>query len=207
MDIKETNRLLNYCVFENSLYECGFKNIAGVDEAGRGCLAGPLVAAAVIMDQKSLLIERLNDSKKLTPLQRTILFDEIISRSICWSAAAVRPNQIDEINIGRANLLALKRASEKLKVQPDIILSDFFQFESSVDVIPLTGGDRLSISIAAASVVAKVIRDTIMVKMDQLYPEYDFKKNKGYATRDHLLRLQKYGPCPIHRMSFSGVLT
>ncbi|MCG9478818.1 MAG: ribonuclease HII [Actinomycetia bacterium] len=206
MNIKEINRLRKLTAYEDNLYGCGMEYIAGADEAGRGSLAGPLVAAAVILDKKCMLIDGLNDSKKIPPKKRQQLFKIITGSCVCWSVAAVGPRKIDDLNIGRANILALSRAVGKLNIKPDIILSDFFSFDAKAQVVPLTNGDMLSLSIAAASIVAKVIRDNIMVKFDRYYPEYGFSKNKGYATREHLLSLQKYGPSHIHRLSFTGVL-
>jgi len=207
MDFGEIKRLLNLCVFEDYLYACGYRYVAGLDEVGRGSLAGPLVAAAVILDRKKLFIEKINDSKKMDAAARKKVFKSIINSCVCWSVAEVSPRKIDDININNANLLAFKKAVTGLGIKPDIILADFFKVDTGIEMIPLTGGEALSISIAAASIVAKVTRDNIMVGLGSYYPEYGFSYNKGYATKKHLLCLQKYGPCEIHRLSFTGVLS
>ncbi len=207
MESKEIARLINLCSYEDDLYIEGYKRIAGIDEVGRGSLAGPLVAAAVILDRKKLIIEDINDSKKVAENRRKYIFKKIIRSCLCWSVAKVSPAVIDRLSITKANMIAFKRAVGGLKIKPDIILSDFISMDMGDKYIPIIKGDTLSISIAAASIVAKVIRDQIMFKYSKCYPEYGFEYNKGYGTRKHLKSLQKYGPTLIHRVSFRGVLS
>jgi len=206
MDNNEIKRLLKLSAYEDELYSNGYKLIAGIDEVGRGSLAGPLVAAAVILDRKQFILENLDDSKKIGKITRECLFGKIKKSCICWSAVKISPRIIDEININNANILAFKKAIKKLRKKPDIILSDFLEADLGIELIPITNGDKLSVSIAAASILAKVIRDKIMVNLGKYFPEYGFEYNKGYGTKKHLLSLQKYGPSNIHRLSYTGVL-
>jgi len=213
MNFSEIKRILSLCCYEDELYSMGYELIAGMDEVGRGSLAGPLVAAAVILDRKGLMIEGINDSKKLTPLKRNQLYKKIISSCICWSIAKISPAEIDRKNITRANIKVFDLAARCLKIRPDIIISDFINIDSkklahasSTGFIPISKGDQSSVSIAAASIVAKVTRDRIMEKMAKLFPEYGFDKNKGYGTKKHMMSIQKYGPTRVHRMTFRGVL-
>ena len=198
---------------EDELYSMGFNNIAGVDEVGRGSLAGPLVAAAVILDRDNLMLEGINDSKKLTSKLRQKLFTKIIASCKCWAIAKISPAEIDRENITELNIKAFDIAIARLKLKPDIAISDFVNIDSSrlssiskTGFIPITGGDESSISIAAASILAKVTRDRLMKRFSNTYPQYGFEKNKGYGTRKHLLSLKKYGPSIIHRTSFKGVV-
>lgn len=190
-------------VFENRLLRQGFKLIAGVDEAGRGPLAGPIVAAAIILPSTCFL-PGLDDSKKLSPKQRDRLFLEIKRQAIAIGLAAVSHRQIDKINIGRANLLVMERAVLKLKIKPEYLLLDGGRYRVALPLPQrgIDGGDGRSVSIAAASVIAKVTRDRLMAKYHACYPDYGFDRHKGYGTPDHLLALARYGPCPIHRRSF-----
>ena len=209
MKFKELKRLINLCAYEDELYLCGYNAVAGVDEAGRGSLAGPIVAAAVILDRKKTLIEGLNDSKKLTAKTRNSLFVKIVRSAISWSVARVSSRVIDRISLGKSNLLVMKKTILHLKSKPDVVITDALSItirKYDTDIIPIINGDELSASIAAASVIAKVIRDRLMLKYSRLYPEYDFAANKGYGTKKHMLALQKHGPCRIHRVSFRGVL-
>jgi ribonuclease HII len=206
MNLNEIKRLINLCGFEDELYSNGFNNIAGADEVGRGSLAGPIVAAAVILDRKKLLIEKVNDSKKLSKKNRNYIFRKIIKSCRCWSIAKLSPQMIDKISLQKANILVIKKAITGLKIKPDIVLTDAIDIKINIDLFPIIKGDELSISIAAASVIAKVIRDKMMIKLSRAYPEYDLASNKGYGTNKHLKTLQKYGPSKIHRMSFKGVL-
>ncbi len=207
MEFKEIQRLVNLCRYEDDLYIAGYEKIAGVDEVGRGSLAGPLVAAAVILDKRKLIIENINDSKKLTENKRKHIFKKIIRSCLCWSVVRIPPDEIDRLSITKANAIAFKRAIVSLKIKPDIVLSDFINIDLGTGYLPMVNGDQFSISIAAASIVAKVIRDQIMSKLSKYYPEYGFEHNKGYGTRKHLKSLQKYGPTLIHRVSFRGVLS
>ncbi len=211
MEPEEIKRLIDLCSYEDDLAVSGYEKIAGVDEVGRGSLAGPMVAAAVIMDKRKLKIENIDDSKKLSEKNRNLIFKKIIKSCTCWSVARISPLEIDEGSLSRANVNAFIKAVEGLKIKPDIVLSDYINLRFDIRdldprFMPIVNGDRHSISIAAASIVAKVIRDHIMLKLSRHYPEYGFDTNKGYGTRKHLLSLQKFGPSRVHRMSFKGVL-
>ena len=206
MKFEEIERLKRLCVYEDNLFLNGYKKIAGVDEVGRGPLAGPIVAAAVILDRKKILIENLNDSKKISKKNRELVFREILNSCITWSIAKIPTRVIDDISINKANILVIKEAIKKLKIKPDIVISDAIDVKMDIKVIPIINGDEKSASIAAASIIAKVIRDKIMMKLSRDYPEYSFEYNKGYGTKEHLKNLQKYGPSKMHRMSFRGVL-
>lgn len=206
MKFKEVKRLISLSMYEDDLFLNGYRRIAGVDEVGRGSLAGPLVAAAVILDRKNLMIENLNDSKKLSKEKREYIFKKIMESCVCWSVAKVSPQKIDELSVGNANILAIEKAVKKLKIEPDVVLIDYISIDLNVETQPIINGDELSVSIAAASIVAKVIRDRIMIKLSKYYPEYGFECNKGYGTKDHLKSLRKYGPSVVHRVSFKGVL-
>ena len=207
MEFKEIKRLINLCRYEDELYIAGYEKVAGVDEVGRGSLAGPLVAAAVILDKKKMIIEDINDSKRLSEDKRKHIFKKVIKSCLCWSVVKIPPDEIDRISITKANAIAFQRAVNSLRIKPDIILSDFISTDLGIGYLPLVNGDRLSVSVAAASIIAKVIRDGIMIKLSRYYPEYGFEHNKGYGTRKHLKSLQKYGPTLIHRASFRGVLS
>ncbi|MCL5772373.1 MAG: ribonuclease HII [Actinobacteria bacterium] len=206
MKIKESNRLINLCEYEDNLYLQGYELIAGVDEAGRGALAGPIVAAAVILKRKNIFIEGIKDSKKINYKKRKDLFKIIIDSCICYSIAKVCSKKIDEISLGRANIFVFEKAIENLKFTPQVVITDALQINSKIPVLPIINGDELSISIAAASIIAKVTRDEIMEKFGEIYPNYGFIENKGYGTKNHFKSIEKYGPCPIHRLSFKGVL-
>jgi len=190
----------------------GYDIIAGVDEVGRGSLAGPMVAAAVILDRKKLMIERIDDSKKIKPFERERLYKKIKDSCLSWSVAEISPQEIDEHKITEANIMAFDMAVKGLKVKPDIVISDFINIGSDIlasssktGFIPILEGDQRSISIAAASIIAKVTRDRMMKKIALLYPEYGFDHNMGYGTREHLLSIKKYGPTSVHRITFKGV--
>lgn len=205
MKFEEIKRLINLCKYEDDLFLSGYRNIAGVDEVGRGSLAGPLLAAAVILDRKNLMIEGLNDSKKISIKKRECIYKKIINSCISWSAAKISSQKIDEISIKDANILAIKRAANKLKVKPDAVLVDYIYVDLDAEVLPIVNGDELSVSIAAASIIAKVTRDKIMVELSKYYPEYGFERNKGYGTKEHLEALRIYGPSAVHRLSFNRV--
>lgn len=188
-------------LYERRLQAEGFTRIAGLDEAGRGPLAGPVVAAACILPG-GLFFEKLNDSKQLTAGQRNLLFEKL-SRSAVYGVGIVDQIVIDRINILQAALLAMRKAIKTLPVQPDYLLIDGNQWRrGKIPFKTLVGGDGLSVSIAAASIIAKVTRDRIMEKMGGKWPLYGFKSHKGYGTAKHLEALRTYGPCPIHRKSF-----
>jgi ribonuclease HII len=207
MEFKEVKRILSLSGYENELYISGYERIAGVDEVGRGSLAGPLVAAAVIMDRRKMMIEDIDDSKKLTEAKRKFIFKKIIENCLCWSAVKIPPYEIDRVSITKANVAAFESAIDNLRVKPDIVLADFVNAPMDVKYLQIIKGDRLCISIAAASIIAKVIRDDIMLKLSKYYPEYGFENNKGYGTKQHLTSLRKYGPSIVHRISFRGVLS
>lgn len=189
--------------YEREARKQGFKSVCGIDEAGRGPLAGPVFAAAVILPD-GIEIEGLNDSKKLSEKKREALFDIIIEKAISYSVAFADHREIDEINILNATFLAMKRAVEGLNVPADFALVDGNRQpkDFSVPCQTIIKGDGISASIAAASILAKVSRDRVMVKADEIYPEYMFAKHKGYGTALHCELLNKYGPCPIHRLTF-----
>jgi ribonuclease HII len=191
--------------YETDLYERGYRSIAGVDEAGRGPLAGPVVAAAVILYQ-NIFIPGIDDSKKLSESHRESLYEEIRQKAAGYAVGIVSREIIDQINILRASLEAMKIAVCKLPVKPDFVLVDGnHRPDVNLSVEALPHGDSLSMSIAAASIVAKVTRDRIMRKLDRMYPQYGFVRNKGYPTAEHLAALDEFGPCEMHRRSFRPV--
>lgn len=178
--------------------------ICGIDEAGRGPLAGPVVAGAVILPEDCEILF-LNDSKKLSEKRREELFVEIQEKAIAWNVGIVGPDVIDEINILQATYEAMRQAIVGLSVQPDLLLNDAVTIPGvAINQVPIIKGDAKSVSIAAASIMAKVTRDHMMVEYDKLFPEYGFAKHKGYGTAVHTAALREYGPCPIHRRSFIG---
>ncbi|MCH8227298.1 MAG: ribonuclease HII [Proteobacteria bacterium] len=179
--------------------------VAGVDEAGRGPLAGPVVVAAVVLNPERL-IDGLDDSKKLNEKRREELFPLIIERSLAWSVVAIEPAEIDRINILQATLLGMQQAVEQLLPLPSLALIDGNQApQLDCAVRTIVQGDSLEPAISAASILAKVTRDRLMKKLHIDYPDYGFDRHKGYPTADHLARLARYGPCPIHRRSFAPV--
>ena len=204
---KEEERLNNLKKFEASLYNEGYKFICGIDEAGRGPLAGPVVVGAVVMKPESK-IEWVNDSKKVTEKRREILYDKITEEALAWGVGIVSEKDIDEINILNATKkglhLALGEVIEKLKEKPDMIITDALR-EIDTYNIPyqsIIKGDATCYSISCASIIAKVTRDRIMKQWDEVYPEYGFNSHKGYGTAKHIEALKKYGPTPIHRKTF-----
>jgi len=203
----ERVRVYNLYGYERTLIKKGYSLIAGIDEAGRGSLAGPVVAAAVILPIQ-LFIPYVKDSKKLTSKKRTELYYSILNKAEDIGIGIVEANIIDRINIAQASFLAMKKAVFNLKKLPNYLLVDGFKiphiklFQSA-----LIRGEDKSMSIAAASIIAKVYRDNIMLKYDQKYPQYCFKKNKGYGTEEHIKALKKYGALEIHRKTFNPVIT
>lgn len=190
--------------YENQLLEAGNKLIGGIDEAGRGPLAGPVVVAGVIMPLgESDLIDGVNDSKKLSAKKRDKLYDEILAKAIDVQVAVVDNKTIDEINILNATKQGMLQCIEGFS-EVDCVLIDAVKLDTSVRTLSIVHGDALSYSIAAASIVAKVTRDRMMEDFDKSYPQYDFAKHKGYGTAAHIAALKQYGPCPIHRRSFIG---
>ena len=192
--------------FEKELYNEGIEYIAGTDEAGRGPLAGPVVAAAVILP-KGLIITGVNDSKQLTEKKREELFDIINEKALAVGVSFIDNNKIDEINILEASRLAMMEAIKQLKIKPQYVLSDAMKMNIDVPVKPIIKGDALSESIAAAAIIAKVLSDRYMDEMDLKYPNYGFKKHKGYPTKDHIEAIKKYGITPIHRKTFKPIKT
>jgi ribonuclease HII len=199
---QEEERVEKLCEFEKQYPDCEL--ICGVDEVGRGPLAGPVVAGAVILP-KGVRILHINDSKKLTEKRRNELFEVIDKMAVRWSVASASPKRIDEINILQADYEAMRKAIRRLGVTPDLILADAVTIPKiNIRQTGIIHGDALVQSIAAASIMAKVTRDRYMTAVDKLYPEYSFASNKGYGTAAHIAALKKYGPCPIHRMTFIG---
>ena len=189
--------------FEKAALNSGFNAVCGVDEAGRGPLAGPVCAAAVILAPDTV-IEGLDDSKKLSEKKRERLFDVITEKAISFSVAFGTLEEIESLNILEATFIAMNRAIDGLSVKPDFALIDGNRTPKNIKIPCETviKGDSKSMSVAAASVLAKVTRDRLMLKYDAEYPQYDFKKHKGYGTKEHIEFIKKYGPCEIHRLSF-----
>ena len=193
---------VNMWEIEDSLFKDGFQLICGVDEAGRGPLAGPVCAAAVILPA-NLEIAGLNDSKKLSDKKRRELYPIIMDQAIAYGIGFADHQEIDQINILQATYLAMERAIDALSVKPELALIDGNRAKDfGIPVKTVVHGDSLSASIAAASVLAKVTRDDLMLKMAEEYPQYGFQIHKGYGTKAHYEALASYGPCPIHRMTF-----
>lgn len=189
--------------YELEYYKSGKKLIAGVDEAGRGPLAGPVCVAAVIMPfEQDKIIEEINDSKKLTEKKREQLFEKIKNTAISYNIVFVDEKTIDSINILNATKLGMKQAIEGLGVKPELVLIDAVKIDTCVPTESIIKGDAKSYNIAAASILAKVTRDKLMLELDKKYPEYNFKKHKGYGTKEHVENLKKFGKCEIHRNSF-----
>ncbi len=191
--------------FEKQAMLGGYKVIAGVDEAGRGPLAGPVVSAAVVLPE-DFDVPGINDSKKLSEKKREALFPLIQNHAIAFGIGMADHGEIDRINILQASLLSMKRAVEDLGLTPDYLLIDGkFAIDITIDQRPVIKGDALSLSIAAASILAKVTRDRIMTDLDLQYPAYGFNRHKGYPTKAHKEAILTHGPCPVHRKSFRGV--
>jgi len=195
---------INLLKYENDLYEKGYKLIAGTDEVGRGPLVGPVVAAAVILPVNYHL-EGLTDSKKLSEKKRNLFFDVIMREAISVGIGIVSPKIIDEINILEASRLAMNIALDNLSVKPDYILSDAMKLDRDVEVLPIIHGDAKSLSIAAASVIAKVTRDRMMEDLGKKYPEYEFERHKGYPTKKHIELVLKHGVLDEYRKTFRPV--
>jgi len=195
----------NLYQYEEALEDRGYKFVAGVDEVGRGPLAGPVVVAAVILPQ-GLRIKGINDSKQLTEKKREELYKIIMKEALAVNVAFVYEDVVDKINIYEATKQGMLEAIDGLNIKPDHVLIDAMPLnELKIEHTSIIHGDALSASIGAASIIAKVTRDHFMEKMDHKYPNYGFKKHKGYCTKEHLEALNKYGPCPIHRKSFAPV--
>ena len=203
MKEKEIERLNLLKAEENKLYEKNLQYICGIDEAGRGPLAGPVVVGAVILPKDSF-IEGVNDSKKISEKKREMLYEKITSEAISYSVGIVDQKTIDEINILNATKLGVKLALEGLKVKPEIIMVDALNNMDTLGIpyISVIKGDAKNYCIAAASIIAKVTRDRIMREWDEVYPQYGFAKHKGYGTSEHIKAIKEDGPCILHRKSF-----
>lgn len=202
----EQERLQELNVFESKFRSLGFKHIAGLDEAGRGPLAGPVVAAACIIGE-DIFFEGVNDSKQLTPIKRKILYDRITTHpKVHFGVGIIDSETIDRINIYQATIKAMHKALEGLSFKPDYLLVDGMHISyADIPCEKIIGGDARSQSIAAASIIAKEIRDALMIEFHHVYPHYYFDRHKGYGTELHHKALRKRGPCPIHRRSFGPV--
>lgn len=203
MKERELERLTKLKEIENNLYSKGMNYICGIDEAGRGPLAGPVVVASVIMPKDSM-IEGVNDSKKISESKREKLYEKIIEEAISYGVGIIDQKEIDEINILNATKKGLTTSLKELKVKPDIILVDAL---NGIDTLQIPyqsfiKGDAKAYSISAASIIAKVTRDRIMREWDKVYPQYGFEKHKGYGTAAHIAAIKEYGICPLHRLSF-----
>ena len=203
MKEKEIERLNNLKEEERKIYANKVEYICGIDEAGRGPLAGPVVVGAVIMPKDSF-IEGINDSKKISENKREKLYDIITKEAISYSVGIISQNTIDEINILNATKLGVKKALEGLDVRPDTILIDALKGMDTLGIpyMSIIKGDAKCYSIAAASIIAKVTRDRLMRQWDEVYPDYGFSKHKGYGTKEHIEKIKKLGPCLLHRKSF-----
>ena len=203
MKEKEEARLIELKKMDKEFYDKGVKYVAGIDEAGRGPLAGPVVVAAVILPQDSM-IEGINDSKKISEAKREKLYEIITKEAISYGVGIIYQEEIDEINILQATKKGLTEAIKQMSIKPNIIMVDAL---SGIDTLgipykSIIKGDAKCYSIAAASIVAKVTRDRIMREWDKVFPEYGFESHKGYGTAKHIAAIKEYGPCPIHRRSF-----
>ncbi len=203
MKEKEEERLKKLKEIEENMHRKGFEYICGIDEAGRGPLAGPVVVAAVIMPKDSN-IEGVNDSKKVSEKKREKLYDEITNEAIAWGVGIIDQKEIDDINILNATKKGLTLSLKELSKKPDLILVDALEKIDTLGIPyeAIIKGDAKCYSIAAASIIAKVTRDRIMREYDKIYPEYRFEKHKGYGTKMHIDAIKTYGICPIHRKSF-----
>lgn len=193
--------------YERALRRAGFGLVAGADEAGRGACAGPLVAGAVILDERSTRhLSGLNDSKLLTAATRERLYQQIVDRAVAWSVVEVSPTECDELGMHEANLQALRRALLRLEPVPEFALTDGFAVGGlACPALAVWKGDQVAACVAAASIIAKVTRDRIMTAFDEHYSGYGFTAHKGYCTAEHQRRLEDLGPCPIHRMRYENV--
>lgn len=192
--------------FDNEFFNLGYKFVAGIDEAGRGPLAGPVVASAVVLPA-DIYIDSVDDSKKLTSKKREKLFDVIKEMALSVGIGIISSEVIDKINILEATKEAMLQAVKNLTITPDFIIIDgITPIKSDIKQLTIKNGDSLSQSIAAASIIAKVTRDRLMFDYDVKYPQYLFAKHKGYGTVEHLERIEKFGPCEIHRKTFKGVM-
>lgn len=191
--------------YEKECYRQGYVSIAGINEAGRGCLAGPVVAAAVILPE-GMRIDGVDDSKKLTQTQRDYLYREIMEKAIAAAAGFATHEEIDALNVLKATLLAAQRALSALSIEPDFLLTDYLKVDfNGVPFNPIIKGDAKSHSIAAASIIAKVTRDRLMTRYHDEFPHYNFSSNKGYGTQEHVDAIMQHGASTLHRLTFRGV--
>ena len=203
MKEKEEARLLELKKIDKEFFDKGIEYIAGIDEAGRGPLAGPVVVASVILPQDSM-IEGVNDSKKISESKREKLYDTILNEALSYGIGIIYQDEIDEINILQATKKGLTEAIKKMKIKPNIIMVDALNGINTLGIPykSIIKGDAKCYSISAASIIAKVTRDRIMREWDQIYPEYGFSSHKGYGSAKHIAAIREYGPCPIHRKTF-----
>ncbi len=203
---QEHDRLLSLCAFERQAREKGYSLIAGIDEAGRGPLAGPVVAASCLIAE-GLLIRGIDDSKKLTPVKREQLYQELTqNEGVSFGVGVVSPEEIDRINILQATKAAMQISLETLIITPDYLLVDGLElYYQGIPCQKVIHGDALSYVIAAASILAKVTRDSLMLSYHEEWPQYGFDKHKGYGTAQHIEAIKKHGPCPIHRRTFEPI--
>ena len=203
MKERELERLTKLKEMENNLYSKGMNYICGIDEAGRGPLAGPVVVASVIMPKDSM-IEGVNDSKKVSESKREMLYEKIIEEAVSYGVAIIDQKEIDELNILNATKKALTTSLNELTLRPDIILVDALERIDTLQIPyqSIIKGDAKAYSIAAESIIAKVTRDRIMREWDKIYPQYGFERHKGYGTAAHIAAIKEYGICPLHRLSF-----
>ncbi|HBF44628.1 MAG TPA: ribonuclease HII [Clostridiales bacterium] len=187
--------------YEKYCLEKGYKYICGIDEVGRGPLAGPVVTCAVIMDLTKL-VDGVDDSKKLSAKKREKFYDEIISCSVAYSITEISEKEIDEINILNATKKCMLQSVKSLEIKPDVLLIDAVKLNTDIPQLSVIKGDALSYTIGCASILAKVYRDRLMAEYDKIYPQYNFKKNAGYGTKEHITAIKEIGPCPIHRKTF-----
>lgn len=198
----EFERLEAMLAYERAVWDSGYRYIAGIDEAGRGPLAGPVVSAAVILPER-YYPEKLNDSKKISAKIRDALYERLTREVTAWGVGVCDSHEIDRVNILNATVLSMERAVQALTTQPDYLLIDALSLRNvGIAQQAIIKGDALSLSIAAASVVAKVTRDRMMLEYDEIYPGYGFAKHKGYGTAEHMENIRKLGLCPIHRITF-----
>ena len=193
--------ILDKLLYEKQEIENGAKYVAGIDEVGRGPLAGPVVCSAVILPLDDI-IEGIDDSKKLSKKKRELLYDKIIEKAIAYTICEIQADEIDKINILEATKKCMKNCIETLTVTPDVVLIDAVKLDVSVKTVPIIKGDLKSYSIGAASILAKVYRDRLMEEYSKTYPGYGFERNSGYGTKEHIQRLKEVGSCPIHRKTF-----
>lgn len=199
--IQENKEKIDKLQYEKLCLEKGYKYVCGIDEVGRGPLAGPVVTCAVIMDLEKL-VEGVDDSKKLSAKKREKLYDEIIANALSYSIQEISEKEIDEINILNATKKCMLNSVNTLSVRPDVLLIDAVKLETDIPQLNVIKGDALSYSIGCASILAKVYRDRLMAKYDEKYPDYKFAKNAGYGTKEHIAAIKEKGACPIHRRTF-----